>query len=152
MRGEVTEIWQALNHGSTSVALIVGDGADGLAREAAEARRVPVCHVSSYLTIGEPDGWIDPDQKLRGHQVLMDLELLFSPEILIDPLRLLTRLARRHSLIAVWPGHISVGLATYSEQGRRDYYSAALPGEVLVVRSRSATFPDESRFELETVK
>lgn len=116
-----------------------------LARQAGGA----VNHVGSLLTVEHPNGISSPERLLRGHRVLVDLDVLFWPDVLVDPLRLLRTLARYTPLVALWPGEISGGRATYSEPGRRDHYDQPVPAEAIVLRARSTTFPDELPYEVE---
>lgn len=116
-----------------------------LARQAGGA----VTHVGFLLTVEHPTGISSPERLLGGHRVLVDLDVLFWPDVLVDPLRLLRTLARYTPLVAHWPGEISGGRATYSEPGRRDHYDQPVPAEAIVLRARSTTFPDELPYEVE---
>jgi hypothetical protein len=54
--------------------------------------------------------------------VLIDnLELLFSPELALDPLRLLQGVARNQTVVAAWPGGVSGKQLTYAEPSHREY-------------------------------
>jgi hypothetical protein len=54
--------------------------------------------------------------------VLVDnLELLFSPDLAQDPLRLLQGLARNRTVVAAWPGAINGKQLTYAEPGHPEY-------------------------------
>ena len=54
--------------------------------------------------------------------VLVDnLELLFSPDLAQDPLRLLQGLARNRTVVASWPGAINGKQLTYAEPGHPEY-------------------------------
>lgn len=54
--------------------------------------------------------------------VLVDnLELLFSPDLAQDPLRLLQGVARNRTLIASWPGLIAGTQLTYAEPSHSEY-------------------------------
>jgi len=55
-------------------------------------------------------------------EVLVDnIEVLFSPELKQDPLRLLEYMARNRSLLAAWPGHIEGNRITYAAPGHPEY-------------------------------
>lgn len=54
--------------------------------------------------------------------VLVDnIELLFSPDLAQDPLRLLQGLARNRTVVASWPGTMVGNQLTYAEPGHREY-------------------------------
>ena len=54
--------------------------------------------------------------------VLLDnIELLFSPGLKQDPLRLLESLSRNRSLLVAWPGNIDGRYITYAEPGHPEY-------------------------------
>lgn len=58
----------------------------------------------------------------RASVVLIDnLELLFSPELAQDPLRLLQGLARNRTVVASWPGHMVGKQLTYAEPSHPEY-------------------------------
>lgn len=141
-----------LDEGRSRLALIVGEDAEGLATSLASVKAVPVARVGRILTEDGAEPWREPEQALRDYRVLIDVDILFSPEILIDPIRLLSRMARRQPLVAVWPGQISDGVASYSEPGRRDHFESQVPDEALVVRTKTTTFPDQATFEVERVR
>jgi hypothetical protein len=50
--------------------------------------------------------------------VLTDIDLLFTPQLQVEPLSHLRRMGRSVALVAVWPGRIDGGRLTYSEPGR----------------------------------
>ena len=149
---EAADIWGILDSGRATFALLVGDGSEHLLGEVATARGIQVASVGQVVTIDHPNGWMEPEPVLRGCRALRDLEVLFSPEILVDPLRLLRSMAKRNSLVAVWPGTIVDRQATFSEQGRRDHYEATLSFDALVIRTSAATFPDQAPFEVERAR
>ena len=54
--------------------------------------------------------------------VLVDnLELLFSPNLLQDPLKLLQGAARNRTIVAAWPGTLSGRQLTYAEPSHPEY-------------------------------
>lgn len=58
----------------------------------------------------------------RAPVMLIDnLELLFSPDLAQDPLRLLQGVARNQTVVASWPGSISGKQLTYAEPSHREY-------------------------------
>jgi Cdc6-like AAA superfamily ATPase len=53
--------------------------------------------------------------------VIMDnLDLLFSPEVKQDPLRLLQAVSRQRTIIAAWNGRITDGQLSYAEPGYKE--------------------------------
>lgn len=55
-------------------------------------------------------------------RVLLDnVELLFSPGLRQDPLRLLESLSRNRSLLVAWPGTVDGRHITYAEPGHLEY-------------------------------
>ena len=54
--------------------------------------------------------------------VLLDnIELLFSPDLAQDPLRLLQSLSRHRTVVTSWPGAVGGGQLTYAEPSHREY-------------------------------
>ena len=85
-------------------------------------------------------------------QALTDIEVLFWPTVMVDPLRLFRSLSRRAPVIVRWPGPVSGDRrAMFSEPGRLDYYAKPLDGEV-VVRSRPISSPADMPYDLETAR
>lgn len=82
--------------------------------------------------------------------LVADLDVLLWPEMHVRPLQLLARRARRRPTMAVWPGDISGGRASYSAAGRPDHHDIALR-DVVVLRPRATRFPDEAPFTIERI-
>lgn len=82
--------------------------------------------------------------------VITDLDALLWPEMNIAPLQLLAARARRRPTIAVWPGSIAGGRATYGAAGRPDHHDTPLH-DVVVLRPRGTRFPDEVPFTIERI-
>ena len=62
--------------------------------------------------------------------LLDDIEILFEPSLELDPLGLLRDLARRTTLVVVWPGEANSDSLTYATPGHpehRQYSAAHLP-------------------------
>ena len=148
---DIGEIWRILDEGTANLALIVGPDSVELATNLALSRGLEVGNVGILLT-SENEAWNEPERSLRDCRVLVNLDVVLSREILINPMRLLARLARRHTIVAVWPGEISDRVASYSEPGRRDHFESQVPDEALVVRTKTTTFPDQASFELERIR
>lgn len=82
--------------------------------------------------------------------ILTDLDLLLWPTLGIPILPLLEALARRRPVIAVWPGEIIGHRARYSIPGRPDHHDRRLT-DVVVLRPRTARFPDEVPYQIERI-
>lgn len=80
--------------------------------------------------------------------VLVDLELLFTPELHVDPLSHLRRTGRSRAVVALWPGDIGAGRMAFSVPTRRDHYDTAMK-HVLMLTAVDTPFPDEDPFEVE---
>lgn len=53
--------------------------------------------------------------------ILTDITLLFEPQLSLDPLRLLTRLAARRRLVVAWPGMVAGDSLAYAVPGHRHH-------------------------------
>jgi hypothetical protein len=82
--------------------------------------------------------------------VITDIDLLFWPASPIRALPFLTARGRRRPTIAVWPGRIADGRATYSAFGRPDHQDLALR-DVIIVRPCATGFSDEVPFSIERI-
>lgn len=82
--------------------------------------------------------------------VLTDIDLLFWPASHVQALPFLTARGRRHPTIAVWPGQIADGRATYSAPGRPDHNDVAVR-DVIILRPCTTRFPDEVPFRSERI-
>lgn len=98
----------------------------------------------------QPPSVTDVESACGDATVITDLDVLFWPDMTMAPLQLLARRARQRPTIAVWPGHISGGRATYSTAGRPDHHDTPLRHTV-VVRPRNTRFPDEVPFTIERI-
>jgi len=76
----------------------------------------------------------DLSSDVSGDVVLLDnIELLFSPELAQDPLRLLQGLSRNRTVVATWCGTFENDYLAYAEPGHPEAKRYARP-EALVVR------------------
>lgn len=82
--------------------------------------------------------------------VLTDIDMLFAPALHLPVLGFLARRSRERLTIAVWPGAVSRGRATFSSPGKFDFQDEAISNAV-IVRSRPTRFPDEVPFEIERI-
>lgn len=145
----IDDIWQELSAQAGRFGLAVGEHASETLAAIAVRSGLDPLDIGRFVTIDHPDGWMVPEQLLRNQPVLDRIEVLFWPDVPADPLRLLTLLARRHPVIAAWPGSIDGRRARYSEPGRPDHYDQPLPSSAIVLRSIATAFPDEPPYEVE---
>jgi hypothetical protein len=97
-----------------------------------------------------PPSLEDVEAACRHATLITDLEVLMWHQTNIVPLRLLTSRASRHRTIAVWPGTITGGRATYSAPGRPDHHDIPLR-DAIVLHPRGTRFPDEVPFTIERI-
>ena len=137
-----------------SVGLIAGNRPDGLAvlHELGQVfGSAPVSITEVMLSRTSFRHWDDLTERLAGCPLLFDLEVLcWRREPALDLQRFLRLHARRHGMVALWPGRITERVATFSEPGRRDFVRVALT-EVTVLRPVPTRFPDEVPFEIERI-
>lgn len=154
----MTDVWPAawdatlteLSAGST-FALV-----DSTASAAAETierleQVIPeVIQVGQYLTACDAPGDVDRlFSSLTQPTLLLDLDILFAPQLQLNVTTLLRATASRVPLIAVWPGTISSsGRLTYSVPGRADHRSEIARG-VLVLHPVAVHFHDEVPYRTE---
>jgi hypothetical protein len=98
----------------------------------------------------QPPSLAEIERACDGGTIITDIDALMWPDIHVSPLQLLTTLARHRPTIALWPGNISRGRATYSATGRPDHYDITLH-DVIVLRPRFTRFPDEVPFTIERI-
>jgi hypothetical protein len=132
-------------------ALVHGEGSEDTVKSVARHAGVEVIQLGLLWTQQPPKNLREAMNLLRGRHVLLDIDVLFWPEVMVDPLRLFAALARKAPLLVAWPGSVANGRATYSEPGRPDHYDHELLPQAIVVRSRSTTFPDELPYEIERI-
>lgn len=82
--------------------------------------------------------------------VITDIDVLFWPDSPTRALPFLAARGRRRPTIAVWPGQIASGRATYSAIGRPDYTDVAIR-DVIILHPRTTRFPDEVPFSIERI-
>ena len=76
--------------------------------------------------------------KIGGDVILLDhIEVLFSPELAQDPVRLLQSLSRNRILLISWPGKRDGTTLIYAEPGHPEYYKQSIPEMVHVDLSGS---------------
>jgi len=89
--------------------------------------------------------------RLGASALLYDCEsVCWQPWLNVDPLRFLRTHARRRGVIALWPGSVSNGVASFSAPGRRDHVSFDATG-IFVLRPTITRFPDQVPYTLERI-
>lgn len=136
------------------VALVVAStplAADGLVERLRDDLNLTVVPLGKALAeLAEPPTAEEISEACGNATVITDIDLLFWPASPTRALPFLTARARRLPTIAVWPGEIAGGRATYSAIGRPDHSDVAL-GDVIILRSRTTRFPDEVPFRTERI-
>lgn len=136
------------------VGVIVGDRNAALALLAAigEALRSSPRSVSEAGLIPAPARSVDEVlDRLRGASLLFDLEALcWQPWVNANPLRFLRTHARQKGVLAVWPGPVRHGIASFSAPGRHDYVSLDASG-FTVLHPVTTRFPDETPYMIERI-
>ncbi|MYC68649.1 MAG: hypothetical protein F4X12_20225 [Acidobacteriia bacterium] len=135
---------------------LVGVGPDGRAEGLAVLNELgralataPVSVTEVGLAGAAAGTWQELLGRLKGRPLLYDLEALcWEPWLFLDVRRFLLLLARQVGVIALWPGRVGEGVATFSASGRRDHVRVELAG-MSVLRPVPTRFPDEVPFEIE---
>lgn len=83
-----------------------------------------------------------------GSTLLVDLDVLFAPELHLDVVSQLRRSSQNTALIVAWPGRIASGRLSYSLPGRADHLDVRTR-DLVVLRPVNAEFPDEVPYILE---
>jgi hypothetical protein len=66
---------------------------------------------------------------------VLAIELLFQPDLAVDPLRLLLALSRHRVVVATWPGTIDATTLTYAEPGHPEHRRYPRPACAIVTLS-----------------
>ena len=81
---------------------------------------------------------------LDAETVMLDnIEVLFSPDLAQDPLRLLQGLSRNQTIAAAWPGTFDETHLTYAEPGHPEWRRYSEP-EAVIVTINQPTAPQSS--------
>lgn len=72
-------------------------------------------------------------ERARDVGLLDNVEILFSPALQHDPLRLLQALSRHRTIIASWPGRIAGRRLTYADVGHPEHRQYEQPEALLVL-------------------
>jgi hypothetical protein len=87
---------------------------------------------------------------LGSARFLVDLDILAWPDLGVNPVQLVRLLARSQPRVALWPGTVRDRRVRYSEPGRPDYIDEAV-SDVIVLRPRPVSFPDEVPYMVERI-
>lgn len=78
----------------------------------------------------------DVAREAKGDVLAIDnIELLFHPDLAVDPLRLLLALSRHRVVVATWPGTLDGTTLTYAEPGHPEHRREPRPACAIVTLS-----------------
>lgn len=125
-------------------------GADDVVGECEKQLAALRCSVGATLTsLPDPPSGDQVETLLRPCPLLVDIEILFAPQLAVDPVAFLRRRARLAGpTVALWPGGLARGRASFSAAQREDRYDRPVE-DVLILRPVPRAFPDEPCFEIE---
>lgn len=85
----------------------------------------------------------DVARETKGDVLAIDnIELLFHPDLAVDPLRLLLALSRHRVVVATWPGNLDGTTLTYAEPGHPEHRREPRPAcAIVTLSSASAVVP-----------
>lgn len=70
---------------------------------------------------------------LEAEVILLDgIQALFAPVLQLDPLSMLRRLSRKHTIVSAWPGQLENGKLVFNQDGRLPYREYDAEGLSLV--------------------
>lgn len=147
-----TQLFAELASSPGRLALVVGpDGAGELLRPLSEALDLEITSAGRVLTQGEKPPTAESARALLAEARLIDdADILFAPELALDPLGLVRDLARRHPVVLNWPGTIAGGEGAYSEPGRRDHYQRRL-ADAVILYPVAQHFPDQPPYNVRRI-
>lgn len=143
---------EELSRSPGRLALVVnGPEANACLGKLGEALDIGLTSVGKLLTPSETAPVPGDVPRLIGDAVLLtDLDILFWPDLNIDPIALLRALSRANPRIALWPGVIDGRRAAYSQPGRGDWFEAGLSDATILIPQK-VHFPDEVPYALERI-
>jgi hypothetical protein len=79
-------------------------------------------------------GILDDALRERNSEIVLldNIELLFSTELALDPLKLLQSLSRNRTVVAAWPGNFDGAALTYAEPGHPEARRYPMPQAVII--------------------
>lgn len=92
-----------------------------------------------HRAVSAPQVLADLFDAVPGDAILLDhIEVLFTPELAQDPVRLLQGLSRNRPLVVSWPGARDGTTLLYGDPGHPEYYKQAIPDLVHVEMAGAA--------------
>jgi hypothetical protein len=92
-----------------------------------------------YRAVQAPNVLADLLPGIPGLVLLLDhIEILFSPDLSQDPVKLLQGLSRNRRLVVSWPGDHTASTLSYAEPGHPEYYRQPIPELMKVELSGAA--------------
>ena len=111
--------------------------------------------VAETISVGQllvqadtPESVLSTARPVGDSALLVDIDVLFAPQLKLDVVAYLRQLSQWCALIVAWPGEITHGRLSYSRPGRADFLSVPATG-LVVLRPVEAEFPDDTPYSLE---
>jgi hypothetical protein len=148
---EMMDLRALMTSPPSTMALLVGEGADKLAVDVATALGGQVVSIGGRFA--EANGEVTPDatRLFDDGSVFTDLDVLFwAPAFHLEVMTLLRQITKSRSAAFVWPGTITDGIARYSEPGRHDMYEAPVERAV-ILRVKAEALPGDAHYTTEWV-
>lgn len=145
------ELWTELERTPGRFALLTGPDSDDVAYILADLRGTTPFHVGRQLT----NSATRPSERqvrkqLRGHPVLVGLEILFDPVLGLEPVRLLAGLAKdAPPVIAHWPVPTALSPLEYPQGVSRGRGVDEDLHGCLLLSTRPTLFADDAPFTME---
>ena len=124
----------------------LGTGKTAALRQFAEGQRTPLININLELSralldvprtqraVAAPRLLKEIVEAVPGDTVVLDnIEMLFAPDLQLDPLRALQQVARDRTVVASWNGRIQAGRLLYAEPSHPEYRDYKADGLVLIV-------------------
>lgn len=157
--GKVKQSLKAAEGRYYKLVLLVGEPGSGkstVLRDVANELAIPIINVNLELSLRLLD--LTPKQRTFHFPKLLEeitetnnsilvldhLELLFDKEMKQDPLRLLQKISRNHSIVASWNGSLEYGRLMYAVMGHPEYRNYDNP-DALIVRMDGAATIDSAK-------
>jgi hypothetical protein len=146
------DLWNELVvHPGRLACILEGDAAESVLSQFAKELGEPIVAVGGLLTSRETAPPPSEVPHLLGKAgLLTDCEILFDPELRLNPIALFRGLARTRPRIVAWPGRLDEHYLVYSEPTRRDFFSEEVR-DALVLHARDVQFPDQVPYTLERI-
>jgi transcriptional regulator of acetoin/glycerol metabolism len=136
----------------------LGTGKTAALRQFAEAQQAPLVNVNLELSralldvpraqraVAAPRLLKEIVEAVPGDTVLLDnIEMLFAPDLQLDPLRALQQLARDRTVVTAWNGRTHAGRLLYAEPSHPEYRDYKADGLVLIAAEDAPKDTDPRR-------